>query len=62
MMIENVLSLATSLCDQKEFNSRFDLIIYAMMKNDMTLIVCMSLGSDSERIILQTLKLVTLIS
>lgn len=58
-MIENVLWLATSLCEQSPFNKNFGMIMETMMQNQIMLIVWKSLSSKEERIILQALKLLT---
>jgi len=58
-MIENVLWMATSLCEQKGNNLNFNLILEHMLNNQIMLIIWKSLSSKKERIILQALKLTT---
>lgn len=58
-MVENVLWFATSLCEESVFNQHFNLIIFNMLDNNIIGIICNSLESKQERIILQALKLLT---
>ena len=61
-MIENILWMATSLCEQKVANQNFESIIDIMMQNQIIMIIWKSLSSKEERIILQALKLLTKLS
>ena len=61
-MIENILWMATSLCEQKVANQNFESIIEIMMQNQIIMIIWKSLSSKEERIILQALKLLTKLS
>ena len=56
-MIENVLWLASSLCEQGLFNKNYNIVIENMIENDILLIIWKCLSSKQERIILQSLKL-----
>lgn len=58
-MIQNILWLATSLCEQNLFNKNFHLIIECMVQNQIMLIIWKSLCSQNEKIVLQALKLLT---
>lgn len=52
LMVENILWLATSLCEQSAVNRNFGLIISAMMDCQIIMILWKCLSSKQERIIL----------
>lgn len=61
-MIENVLWLATSQCEQSLLNQNFKMLIETMIKCQIMAIIQQTLGSKNERLILQALKLLTKLS
>lgn len=58
-MVENILWFSTSLCEQRLFNCNFHMVLDQMIQNNICRIICISLDSKQERIILQALKLLT---
>ena len=56
-MIENILWMCTSLCEQADENPNFNMIVQHLINNQIMLILWKSLSSNEERIILQALKL-----
>lgn len=58
-MIENIIWFATSLCEDANFQPNYDLLISNILRNNIIDIIATQLQGSNERIILQTLKLVS---